>query len=96
MANLELSITGVVSKKSEKANVGQTYESQLLIVTTEDETYPQDYPVEMQKNTFQYLDEINEGDKVEINVNVRGKKWTNPQGEDKYFVTLAGYRVSKK
>lgn len=95
MANVDVVITGLVTKKFEKTNVGQNYESQTMVVSTQEE-YPQEYAIEMQKNTFSYLDEINEGDSIEVNVNVRGRKWTNPQGEDKYFTTLAGYRVTKK
>ncbi|WP_159479816.1 DUF3127 domain-containing protein [Chryseobacterium sp. 18068] len=95
MANQEIQIKGTVISKSEKANVGQSYESQSIVVVTEGE-YPQYYPIEMQKNTFTYLDTIEEGDSVELSANVKGKKWQNSEGNDKYFVNITGFRISKK
>ena len=33
------------------------------------------------------LDKYNEGDHVEVQYNLRGREWTNPQGEVKVFNT---------
>ena len=40
------------------------------------------------------LDSINVGDVVEIDFNLKGRKWTNPQGEVKYFNTLQAWRIA--
>lgn len=94
MANLTLTISGILSKKNDKTNQGQSYEAQQIIVTTEEE-YPQEYPIDMQKNTFSYLDEIEEGNKVEVKANLKGKKWAKEGNEDRYFLSLSGYKIMK-
>jgi len=35
------------------------------------------------------------GQDVTIGVNLRGRMWTNPQGEDKYFNTIEGWKIDK-
>ena len=41
------------------------------------------------------LDGINEGEQVEVSFNLRGREWTSPQGEVRYFNTLDAWRIEK-
>ena len=41
------------------------------------------------------IDGFNVGDKIEVTFNLRGREWSNPQGEKKYFNTLEAWRVQK-
>ena len=41
------------------------------------------------------LDGMTEGETVEVSFNLRGREWTSPQGEVKYFNTLDAWRVEK-
>ena len=40
------------------------------------------------------LDKYKEGDKVQVNINIRGREWQSPQGEVKYFNSIQGWRIS--
>ena len=42
------------------------------------------------------LDNLTEGEKVQAFVNVRGRSWTNPQGEIKYFNSLEVWKISNE
>jgi hypothetical protein len=33
------------------------------------------------------------GDEVEVGINLRGREWTSPQGEVKYFNTIQGWKI---
>jgi single-stranded DNA-binding protein len=35
-----------------------------------------------------------EGDKVTVSINIRGREWTNRDGETKYFVSIQGWRMA--
>ena len=35
------------------------------------------------------------GDAVKIDIKLRGREWTNPQGETVYFNTIQGWRIGK-
>ena len=38
-------------------------------------------------------DKFGVGQEIEVSFNMRGRKWTSPQGEDKYFNSLDAWRV---
>ncbi|MBD79432.1 MAG: hypothetical protein CL840_10975 [Crocinitomicaceae bacterium] len=64
-------------------------------VITTNEQYPQTILVEFTQNNTTSLDSYKVGDNVTIQINIRGREWTNPQGEVKYFVSLNGWRIEK-
>jgi hypothetical protein len=41
------------------------------------------------------LDAIQLNDQVEVSFNLRGREWTSPQGEVKYFNSLEAWRIEK-
>jgi hypothetical protein len=41
------------------------------------------------------LDAFMEGQQVEVSFNLKGREWTSPQGEVKYFNTLEAFRVEQ-
>ena len=41
------------------------------------------------------LDSVSEGENVKIGINIRGREWTSPQGETKYFNSIQGWRIEK-
>ena len=57
--------------------------------------FPQLLKFEMIQDNCQVLDDFNKGDDVEVLFNLRGRKWTDPQGIDKYFNTLQSWKVQK-
>eukprot|EP01041_Mallomonas_annulata_P030605 gene30605-52780_t len=40
-------------------------------------------------------DGVNTNDQIEVSFNLRGREWTSPQGEVKYFNTLEAWRIDK-
>lgn len=64
------------------------------VVVTQ-EQYPQTLPVEFTQNNVTVLDAYKPGDEVTIQINLRGREWTNQQGETKYFLSLNGWRIEK-
>lgn len=63
-----------------------------LVVTTE-EQYPQHIMVEFVQDKTDLLNNFQVGQMVKISINLRGREWTNPQGEVKYFNSIQGWRV---
>ena len=57
--------------------------------------YPQKIGVEFVKDKCSLLDKYNIGDKVAIDVNLRGNEWTSPAGEVRYFISLVGWKIVK-
>ncbi|PKA82683.1 uncharacterized protein DUF3127 [Ulvibacter sp. MAR_2010_11] len=63
-----------------------------LVVTTE-EQYPQDIMIEFVQDKTELLNSFQVGQNVKVSINLRGREWTNPQGEVKYFNSIQGWRV---
>jgi len=63
-----------------------------VVITTE-EQYPQHILVEFVQDKCDLLNKHNVGETVKISINLRGREWTNPQGEVKYFNSVQGWRI---
>tara|TARA_R110002167_G_scaffold261316_11_gene467815 strand:- start:1780 stop:2157 length:378 start_codon:yes stop_codon:yes gene_type:complete len=63
-----------------------------LVLTTE-EQYPQHIMVEFVQDKTDLLNNFNVGQPVKVSINLRGREWTNPQGEVKYFNSIQGWRI---
>ncbi|MGB3774117.1 MAG: DUF3127 domain-containing protein [Leeuwenhoekiella sp.] len=63
-----------------------------VVVVTE-EQYPQPIMVEFVQDKTDLLNSFNVGQNVKIGINLRGREWTNAQGETKYFNSLQGWRI---
>lgn len=69
---------------------------EFVIECAENPEYPEFLKLEMIQDKCDHLDGYNIGQMVEVDVNIKGRKWTNPQGEDKYFNTLQAWRLRSK
>jgi len=63
-----------------------------LVITTA-EQYPQSIMIEFTQDKGDLLNNFNVGQDVKISINLRGREWTNPQGEVKYFNSIQGWRI---
>lgn len=65
------------------------------IVITTPEQYPQSILIQFTQDKCDLLDKYKVGDEVEISINLRGRKWTNAEGVDKWFNTIQGWKIKK-
>lgn len=63
-----------------------------LVVTTE-EQYPQHILVEFIQDKCEILNSFQIGNNVKIGINLKGREWTNPEGQVKYFNSVQGWRI---
>lgn len=68
------------------------FQKRELVVMTE-EQYPQPIVIEFIQEKCSLLDNYQIGQLVKVGINLRGREWTNPQGEVKYFNSLQGWRI---
>ncbi len=88
-----MELTGKIYKLGETFEVGQKgFAKRELVIQTEDQ-YPQTILIEFVQDKTKILDKYNEGENVKVGINLRGREWTNKQGETKYFNSLQGWRI---
>ena len=88
----EILVSGTVKHLGDEIQVSASFKKKECVVTT-DEQYPQHILINFTQDKTEYLDAVSVGDKVKIAVNLRGREWTNPQGEVKYFNDIQGWKV---
>lgn len=88
--------TGVLKVKSDTKKVSEKFQSRDFVLTTELSTpYPQHVSFQLAQDKCGLLDGFNIGDEVKVLFNLKGREWTSPQGEVKYFNTLDAWRIER-
>ena len=90
-----MNISGKVKLINETKEYGSNGFRKREIVLTTQEQYPQNILVEFIQDRTELLDAYNIGDFVKIDINLRGREWTNDKGEVKYFNSIQGWRIEK-
>lgn len=65
----------------------------LILATEETSQYPQELNIEFTQGKCDDLNNIMPNQQVKVDINLRGRRWTNPQGETKFFNTIQGWRI---
>lgn len=89
-----MELQGTVKKVFKTQTFGNDFQKRELVLLT-DEQYPQPISIEFLQDKTMLLDQIKEGDKVKIGINIRGREWTSPDGQVKYFNSITGWRLDK-
>ena len=76
----------------EMQQVTDTFKKREFILET-DEQYPQLVKLETVQKSIELLDDLAIGQEVTAHFNVRGRKWTNKEGKDNYFISLNVWRI---
>lgn len=88
-------LTGSVKLIKDTVQVTEKFAKREFVINDSSSMYPQDIIFQAVQDKCSMLDGINEGEQVEVSFNLRGREWTSPQGEVKYFNTLDAWRIEK-
>ncbi len=91
-------ITGFIQEITKEKRITPRLNKRTFVLETESNSrYPQLMQFETINARNALLDEFNVGDEVESTFQLRGRKWTSPSGQTKFFSTLAciGLRLLK-
>ena len=88
-------LKGTIKIVKETRKVSDKFSVREFVVTEGTGMYPQDIMFQAAQDKCAMLDAFNENDQVVVSFNLRGREWTSPQGEVKYFNTLDAWRIEK-
>lgn len=89
-----MELQGTVKKISEIQTFASGFQKREMVLLTQ-EQYPQPINIEFLSDKINLLDNISEGENVKVGINIRGREWTSPQGEVRYFNSITGWRIEK-
>jgi len=65
----------------------------LVVTTFDNPTYPQHISMQCTNDKVVMLDNLLIGQEVSIEANLRGREWTSPTGQVKYFNTIECWKL---
>ena len=89
-----MEVIGRIKVIGHPQDISASFRKRELVVTTE-EQYPQDILIEFVQDKVNLLDSFQIGEPVRVSINLRGREWTSPQGEVRYFNTIQGWRIDR-
>ena len=90
-------VEGKIVEKYDTQTIKETFKKREFVLEfAENPQYPEFIKFELIQSNCDQLDAMNVGDEVSVNFNLKGRKWTDPSGEVKYFNSLQAWRIDKK
>ncbi|MEO5911115.1 MAG: DUF3127 domain-containing protein [Pelobium sp.] len=90
-----MDIKGKAHFVSDVINVTDTFRKRELVIEfAENPQYPEFVKFEAIQDRCSLMDGVKVGDEVEVFFNLKGREWTNKQGEKQYFNTLQLWKVN--
>jgi hypothetical protein len=88
-------ITCTIKVLNPTVQVSEKFSKREFVLTENTSQYPQDILFQAVQDRCALLDGMNVGEQIEVSFNLRGREWTSPQGEVKYFNSLDAWRIDK-
>ncbi len=88
-----MDITGILKVKNEAQQVSEKFRKREFVLTDNSSQYPQHISFQLTQDKCNLIDTYNVGSEIKVHFNLRGREWTSPQGEIKYFNTLEAWRI---
>lgn len=89
-----MELQGTIKRIGDIETFNSGFQKKELILLTE-EQYPQPINIEFLQDKVDILNAYKVGESIKVGINIRGREWTNPQGEVKYFNSITAWKIEK-
>ena len=89
-----MQLTGTIKTIRDIQQVSASFQKREFIIETLDQ-YPQTIQLELHQDKVDVIDAYVVGEEVVCDINIRGKIWVNPRGEEKCFNTIVAWRIQR-
>ena len=90
-----MKVTGTLKVKNDTIQVSEQFSKREFVLTVVDGAFSNDILIQLTKDKTSLLDAFNIGDMLEVEINLAGKCWVNPEGVEKYFNSLNAWKITK-
>ncbi len=89
-----MEISGKILELQGEQIISAKFRKRSMILETTEDQYPQTFEIEFTQDRGALLDKWSVGQNVLVSINLRGRKWTPPEGgDDRYFSAIQGWRI---
>jgi single-stranded DNA-binding protein len=89
-----MNVSGKIKVINPEQQVSASFRKREMVVATE-EQYPQFISINFVQDKCDLLNNYQVGEAVSVSINLKGREWTNPQGEVKYFNDIQGWKIER-
>jgi len=89
-----MNVKGTIKVINQTQVISEKFSKREFVIETADQ-YPQLVMFQLTQDKCDYLDVYQLGQQVDVSFNLRGREWTSPAGEVKYFNTLEAWRLER-
>jgi hypothetical protein len=90
-----MNIQGKLHAVLELQQISPTFRKREFVVEYADNPmYPQFVLFQLVQDRVELISGYNVGDMVDVSFNLRGRQWTSPEGQVKYFNSLEAWRIN--
>jgi hypothetical protein len=91
-----MNIKGKLLEKFDTQQVTDSFRKREFVVEyAENPQYPEFIKFELIQTNCEQLDGVDVGQEINVNFNLKGRKWTDKNGEVKYFNSLQAWRLER-
>lgn len=91
-----MNIQAKLIEKHQTQQITESFQKREFVVEfAENPQYPEFLKFELIQANCEQLEGYNAGDIIDISFNLKGRKWTDKNGEVKYFNSLQAWRLEK-
>src|ERR1700741_1878083 len=88
-----MDVTGILKVKMDMVQVSEKFKKREFVITDNSSQYPQHISFQLTQDKCGLIDQYKVGDELKVHFNLRGREWTSPKGEVRYFNTLEAWRI---
>ncbi len=89
-----MEVKGFLKVINDVVILSEKFKKREVVVSVSDGKYNQDLLIQFSQDNVDLVDEFAIGQEVVVGINLRGRAWVNPKGEEKYFNTIEGWRIT--
>ena len=90
-----MDLKGELIRIYDTKQVSEKFTLREFVIETK-EQYPQSIILQVSQDKCKVLDNYNLGDLVQVSINVRGRKWVDKEGNDRFFNTLEVWKITNE
>lgn len=90
-----MDLRGELIRINNTKQVSEKFALREFVIETK-EQYPQSIVLQVSQDKCKVLDNYKLGDLVQVSINVRGRKWTDKNGQDRFFNTLEVWKITNE
>ena len=89
-----MQINGKILEIFDTVQVSESFRKREFVLEYQENQYPEFIKFELVQDKSSFMDQYSAGSEITVDFNLKGRKWTNPQGEVKYFNSLQAWRIT--